>query len=638
MNLLELWVHTPGAIALGRTLAHSLWEGALVALLLLAALGLLRSARARYAAACLAMLGLLAAFCFTFQLTLAQQQHPAGSLTKPLVLPPAPSKTPSPDIRIPARFDAADYLPWLAPLWIAGVFFFHLRGIASWLSARRLRRTGVCAATSACQLLLDRLSVRVRLSRPVTLLESCLSEVPVVIGYLRPVILMPVGLLAGLPAAQVESILLHELAHIRRHDYLVNLLQIFVESLVFYHPAVWWISGVIRAERENCCDDLVVATQGDAFAYAAALTALEQNRGAVQEAVLAATGGSLVKRVRRLLVQPEGPRATLTPILSAAILSVSAAAVLTAWQSAPPPAPPRPSIPSAPVVPPAPTAPPLLAQVRKTSDPATPSPDPYHLWLTQDVAYIISDAERRAFKSLQSDPEREHFIEQFWTRRDPTPGTVENEFKQEHFRRIAYTNEHFAAGVAGWKTDRGRVYITYGPPDQKESHPSGGTYQRPAAEGGGTTVTVPFEQWLYKYIEGVGTNVIIEFIDPAMSGEYRMTTDPSSKDALLYLPPHQPPTDAASRKTGTAVQRMAPGATLISIPLTAYGDHKVTVSAKIFTTANGIVTTFEDTIQGPAPLYTKIVPLPAGTYRVEVIIKDASTNQLATDSLTFEAK
>ena len=112
---------------------------------------------------------------------------------------------------------------------------------------------------------------------------------------------MPVGLLAGLPAGQIESILLHELAHIRRHDYLVNLMQIVVESLVFYHPAVWWISGVMRAERENCCDDLVVATQGDAFAYAAALTALEQNRGTVRDAVLAATGGSLVKRVRRLL-------------------------------------------------------------------------------------------------------------------------------------------------------------------------------------------------------------------------------------------------------------------------------------------------------------------------------------------------
>ncbi len=128
------------------------------------------------------------------------------------------------------------------------------------------------------------------------------------------------GLLAGLPAGQIESILLHELAHIRRHDYLVNLLQIVVESLVFYHPAVWWISGVMRAERENCCDDLAVATQGDAFGYAAALTALEQNRGTVRDAVLAATGGSLVKRMRRLLTQPEGPRAALTPVFSAAAL------------------------------------------------------------------------------------------------------------------------------------------------------------------------------------------------------------------------------------------------------------------------------------------------------------------------------
>ena len=157
-----------------------------------------------------------------------------------------------------------------------------------------------------------------------------------VIGYIRPVILMPVGLLAGLPARQVEAILLHELAHIRRHDYLVNLMQIVVEGLVFYHPAVWWISGVIRAERENCCDDLAVATQGDALAYAAALTALEQKRGAVRDAVLAATGGSLVKRVRRLLVQPEGPRAALTPVFSAAILTISVAAAMAAWQSTPP--------------------------------------------------------------------------------------------------------------------------------------------------------------------------------------------------------------------------------------------------------------------------------------------------------------
>jgi len=161
---------------------------------------------------------------------------------------------------------------------------------------------------------------------------------------------------------------------------------------------------------------------------------------------------------------------------------------------------------------------------------------PYKKWLNEDVVYIITDEERQAWKRLQTDEEREQFIEQFWLRRDPTPDTVENEFKEEHYRRIAYANERFASGIPGWKTDRGRIYITYGPPDEIESHPSGGSYERPMEEGGGETSTYPFEQWRYRYIDGIGNNIIIEFVDPTMSGEYHMTMDPSEKDALLYVP------------------------------------------------------------------------------------------------------
>ena len=161
---------------------------------------------------------------------------------------------------------------------------------------------------------------------------------------------------------------------------------------------------------------------------------------------------------------------------------------------------------------------------------------PYKKWLTEDVAYIITDEERRAFKALSTDEEREQFIEQFWLRRDPTPDTQENEFKEEHYRRIAYANEHYASGIPGWKTDRGRIYITFGPPDEIESHPSGGSYERPMEEGGGETSTYPFEDWRYRYIDGIGTNIMIEFVDPTMSGEYRLTMDPSEKDALLYVP------------------------------------------------------------------------------------------------------
>jgi GWxTD domain-containing protein len=161
---------------------------------------------------------------------------------------------------------------------------------------------------------------------------------------------------------------------------------------------------------------------------------------------------------------------------------------------------------------------------------------PYRKWLNEDVAYIITDEERAVFKKLQTDEEREQFIENFWLRRDPTPDTEENEFKEEHYRRIAYANEHFASGIPGWKTDRGRIYITFGPPDEIEDHSSGGFYERPPEEGGGETSTYPFQQWRYRYIEGIGQNIIIEFVDTTMSGEFRMTSDPSEKDALLYVP------------------------------------------------------------------------------------------------------
>src|SRR5690348_8178638 len=157
-------------------------------------------------------------------------------------------------------------------------------------------------------------------------------------------------------------------------------------------------------------------------------------------------------------------------------------------------------------------------------------------WLDEDVAYIISNEERTAYNRLKTDEEREQFIEQFWLRRDPTPDTVENEFKEEHYARIAYANERFASGIPGWKADRGRIYITFGPPDERDEHPSGGTYERPPEEGGGETTTYPFEDWRYRYIEGIGNDVNIEFVDPTMTGEYRMTMDPSEKDALARVP------------------------------------------------------------------------------------------------------
>ena len=181
-----------------------------------------------------------------------------------------------------------------------------------------------------------------------------------------------------------------------------------------------------------------------------------------------------MKRIRRLLNPLDVPRMTLSPAASAVILTVVAALVATAWQ------------------------------------PNSPSPaTPYERWLKEDVAYIVLDRERKAFSSLKTDEERDRFIEQFWERRNPTPGSGDNPFKQEHYRRIAYVNEHYAGSVPGWKTDRGMLYIKYGPPDEIESHP-----------GGGNGKAYPYEQWLYRYIEGMGENVIFEFDDVNSTGDF----------------------------------------------------------------------------------------------------------------------
>lgn len=160
----------------------------------------------------------------------------------------------------------------------------------------------------------------------------------------------------------------------------------------------------------------------------------------------------------------------------------------------------------------------------------------YKTWLNQDVAYIITDEERKAFKNLSNDEEREAFIEQFWARRNPNPDSPDNEFREEHYRRIAYANEHYAAGKPGWKTDRGRIYIEYGKPDSIDSHPSGGAYTRPMDEGGGETSTFPFEVWHYRYLAGIGENVDLEFVDTCMCGDFHFTIDRGEKDALLHVP------------------------------------------------------------------------------------------------------
>ena len=516
MSLLAAWIHTPFARALGWTLVHFLWEGALLGMVLAAALRVLRGepARQRYAAACVVLAAMPAAFAGTLAAVWWLRPVSAAAPLRWAAVPLSDGP-----IAVPAaRFSWAmllDHLAWLVPLWLLGVAFFCARGLAGWAAVRRLRRRGVCAAPEEWQALLDRLAASIRLSRPVALLESCFTDTPVLLGYLRPAILLPLGCLTGLSVAQVEWILLHELAHVARRDYVVNLLQSLVEGLLFYHPAVWWVSRVVRAERENCCDDRVVELMGDARAYAATLAVLEDRRALVPQAAMAATGGNVMKRIRRLTMEPRGAQASVAPAASAAVLLVLFAAALTALPA---------RLPKArhahPIAPPARIAMAAAVAVQTEQAPANGLSTPYKKWLTEDVAYIISDEERAAFLALGSDAERENFIEQFWKRRDPTPGTEENEMREEHYRRIAFTNEHFAGSVAGWKTDRGRMYIVYGPPDEIDDH-SAVSASNPH----------PNQLWRYKYIEGIGRDVLVEFVDRDGTGDYQMTKDPSPMPA-----------------------------------------------------------------------------------------------------------
>ncbi|MEO5926838.1 MAG: GWxTD domain-containing protein [Bryobacteraceae bacterium] len=521
-------------IALTSALLHFIWQGAAIACALAIAMNFVKSARARYGLACVALLAMPAAFAITFEIALPPRPLPMRVpvfFTIPPTLGSGTGQASSP----PAPFDPI-------PLWMAGVALLYGYRFVGWFAAQRLRRRGVCAAPQHWRERLAELSTKLRLTRPVVLLESALAETPITIGIWKPVILLPLGLLAGLPNAQVEAILLHELAHIRRHDYLVNLLQALVEGLLFYHPAVWWVSRTIRREREMCCDDIASEASGDVLTYTRALAALEAKR--VRVPLLAATGGPLMLRIQRLLDR-QTPVSNAAPTLVFLLLATGAA--LFAFQPEPSPAPqptPAPFAPDpepqatpapAPGPPAAPQRPVGTPQADTTQDESTAGQirrllqqleleASYRKWLNEEVVWIISPAERAAFSRLQTEEERQMFIVQFWLRRDPTPDTQANEYQEEHYRRIAWSNDHFAAVIPGWKTDRGMVYIKFGAPDEKEEHPANGT-------------TSPYERWRYRYLEGVGNDVILEFVDSNRNGTYRMTWDHNDKDAVLRVPP-----------------------------------------------------------------------------------------------------
>ncbi len=349
---MNIWLSETIVRAVGWTLVHFVWEGLVIAVLFAVALRVMRRSPAhwRYLAGCATMVAMAVAPLLTFQLVLDDSPPPVAEATRMVVqtTPVEPplltdasasasgstlsvvrANTPSlvaDDVRslkslrlfghqweipyaISRLIDESQrletWLPSLVTAWLAGVCLLSCRLLAGWWQVRRLARTACGSAGEVWEHKLAQLARRLGVNRSIRLLQSALVEVPTVVGWLRPVILLPASCLTGLSPGQLEAILAHELAHIRRHDYLINLLQSAVETLLFYHPAVWWVSRKVREERENCCDDLAVAVSGDRVGYARALATLEELRPASAQLALAAGGAPLLRRIRRLAGQPE---------------------------------------------------------------------------------------------------------------------------------------------------------------------------------------------------------------------------------------------------------------------------------------------------------------------------------------------
>jgi GWxTD domain-containing protein len=589
---------------LGWTLLHFFWQGTVIAIAYAALRGLFGRS---YALACGALVAMVLAPPVTF-LTLQAQAETQGLWTV------------SPSV--------------VVAVWLAGVIAFSVRLLGGWRLTLRLRSTAHPAPAEWQQTLAE-IAGRLGVVRPVRLMVSALVEVPTVIGWLRPAILVPVEALAGMPAGHLSALLAHEMAHIRRHDYLVSVLQSVVEAVLFYHPAVWWISEQMRREREFCCDDLAVAASGDVLIYAQALAALESR----QQLRVAANGGSLVERIRRLLEPGRDARNSAPGAAAAwamAVLWIAGIGVTVAHgaqqQAPPPPAMPLP-VATTTRVRQALLFDPLMAQAAPEK---AEKKSPWQNWLDEDVVYIATDEERREFLQLLTDEERERFVEDFWLKRDPTPGTQENEYKTEHYRRIEYANKHFSARMPGWKTDRGKTYIVLGPPDEIDAHP----YGIPGSP-------VPFEQWRYAYVAGIGSKVQIEFRGADYALQNPLEFDAQRNAPRLNLG-QNPRSVILPMQVQVDYVRATQSSTMANITVQfdtkdlQFTDDKahVNVFLRLTTMTRRPVTTSERSLETPADgsrtVYQQSVPLAPGRYRLNVVAKDIASGKLNTYEAALE--
>jgi GWxTD domain-containing protein len=503
----ELLVH-----ALGWTLLHFVWQGAIVTGMLWCVLKLAarRTAQMRYAASCIALLLMAILPMATFGYLIVSSQRPAMAGQSPLAA-----------WRILAWAGAGAHgitLPWWERLaavldrcapgvflaWVVGFVPLLTRLAIGLVVVQRMKRVDAEPATMELQAICRELCRRMGVSRVVKLMQSRLVEAPIVIGWLRPVILLPVSALTGMSTMQIEALLAHELAHVLRQDYLISVMQSVVETALFYHPAVWWVSRQVRREREFCCDDMAVAVDGDELAYAKALSLLEERRGLNLEIALRANGGVLKMRIERLLGQKEnaGTSQAVAMVSLVAVVAVSAGFVARMGKAQ--------SVATTPAV--TGVAHPGAARMKTVVKLSKDAPEKeqaampaaYRQWMNEDVAWIITPEERIAFIALTNDEERDHFIKQFWLRRD-LKGEAAYSFRKQHYQRITYANSHFSGTTAGWATDRGHAYIVYGRPDSIDAHFN-------AAE--------PYETWHYGDIQGKGID--LKFVDNCKCGDFQL--------------------------------------------------------------------------------------------------------------------
>ncbi len=427
----------PVARLLSLVLLHFLWQGLAVLLITATALLALRRStpRARYGVLLGIFLFMAALPSLTF-VRLGRTPLPPPVIAQHRVARAPVFRTAAPAMR-PVTWLGTVTLPrprpnWLPLAWAAGVCLLSLRLLYGWVGLHLLRRRGRPLSGEDWEARLRRLTARLRVTRRVELLVSSRLRAPTLIGWLRPAILLPASALSGLTPDQLEMILAHELAHLRRADYLVNLLQTLVETLLFYHPAVWWVSRRIREEREMCCDAEAVKICGDAVRYSRALLALEERR---QQFSLAANGGPLKRRVERLLVAEK--RAGSLGIAAVGILALLCCGAAVSVAHAVAPAPP---------------------QVSNRGAAARTS-----------VVLLMNREEQDEYSRLPDDAARDAFIERFWAGRTPDE-------RAEHERRVGFAERFRTGAKPGWDTGRGRVYVQQGPPDQIETHPSDNAY------------------------------------------------------------------------------------------------------------------------------------------------------------------